>query len=104
MKAYHGPPKYSTAIAVAEKATVATCSGLAAGIAAVAGVDGMAAQNANKTTHGEDTKDDNHEAYMVGIYLYTLMCVSTVHSVLYRVLWKKGILLGWDSNPQPVQF
>ena len=49
----------------------------------------MAAQNANKTTHGEDTKDDNHEAYMVGIYLYTLMCVSTVHSVLYRVLWKK---------------
>ncbi|XP_071803981.1 uncharacterized protein [Asterias amurensis] len=55
-------PKYSTAIAVAEKATVATCIGLVAGIAAVAGVDGLAAQNANKTTQDEDSKDDNHEA------------------------------------------
>ena len=34
------------------------------------------------------------------------MCVSTVYSVLPRVLCKNitGILLGWDSNPRPLQF
>ena len=36
----------------------------------------------------------------------TPMCVSTVYSVFSRGLWKKitGILLGWDSNPRPLQF
>ena len=34
------------------------------------------------------------------------MCVSTVYSVLSRVLWKNitGILLGWDSNPRFVSY
>ena len=36
--------------------------------------------------------------------IYTPMCVSTVYSVLTRVLWKQitGILLEWDSNTQPL--
>ena len=40
------------------------------------------------------------------LFFHTPMCVSTVYSVLSRVLWKNitGMLLGWDSNPRPLQF
>ncbi len=40
-------------------------------------------------------------------FTLTPICVSTVYSVLSRVLWEKkitGVLLGWDSNPRKVLF
>ena len=44
--------------------------------------------------------------YSFWFYPYTQTCVSTVHSVLYRVLWNKSqpkLLLG-GMNPRPFQF
>ena len=44
--------------------------------------------------------------FILVLPIYIDVCYSTVYSVLSRVLWIKpqALLLGWDSNPRPLQF